>query len=570
MFFVTSLLMLAQTNYDGSIVGISTSAAIFASAPEVAYARSLIYSPHLRGGVGENHMHTYISQILKSQEKIRHVPVNLGRQGIDGIYVMYGSDGFPRDLIVSEAKYGTSQLGMTKDGIQLGRQWSSRRLIQISDQYDGIVKSITEGAMKIGRMPDTGNIHRLQVQLRDGKAAVFWRRGASGDWTFAGTEKLLDEAKLQYQRMAGLFRNAAANKIDYQRILYKVRIDGNVLTVSAKDANQIELVGQNKLPLIHKAAITLGPSNEFRIKKLVAEELYNSLAKNSQLSNVSKAEIELLSSEILRQANNLDQVLTMQREAFLRQTIRGGMLVGGLQAAFDLAISSIIQLGNDYKIDTDYLSKSTSLAFASGLAGYTAGQQATVLIYKSRIFDSLIKPGSTIFGQSSKGLIARTFGGTFGGSLAVAIYSYGGFLFGYSDINLAHRSAIIGLGSMGAGALGSAGIFSAAVAFGTASTGTAISSLGGAAATNAALAYLGGGAISAGGFGVAGGLAFMSGGTVLFAIGGGYAVGYVFKYLDEKNETEKIRKTMEYLKKTDRHFFPDSVEENSQLKKLKK
>ena len=62
-----------------------------------------------------------------------------------------------------------------------------------------------------------------------------------------------------------------------------------------------------------------------------------------------------------------------------------------------------------------------------------------------------------------------------------------------------------------AGAVSAFGAYSAVGLIGSASTGTAISSLGGAAATNATLAWLGGGSLAAGGFGVAGGAAILGG-----------------------------------------------------------
>ena len=61
------------------------------------------------------------------------------------------------------------------------------------------------------------------------------------------------------------------------------------------------------------------------------------------------------------------------------------------------------------------------------------------------------------------------------------------------------------------GALTAFGAYSAAGIFATASTGTAISTLGGAAATNATLAFFGGGSLAAGGLGMAGGAAVLGG-----------------------------------------------------------
>lgn len=61
------------------------------------------------------------------------------------------------------------------------------------------------------------------------------------------------------------------------------------------------------------------------------------------------------------------------------------------------------------------------------------------------------------------------------------------------------------------GAVTAVGAYGAASTLATASTGTAISSLGGAAASNATLAFFGGGSVASGGLGIAGGTAVLGG-----------------------------------------------------------
>ena len=84
-------------------------------------------------------------------------------------------------------------------------------------------------------------------------------------------------------------------------------------------------------------------------------------------------------------------------------------------------------------------------------------------------------------------------------------------------------TTVTGLGSGSlAGLAAGGGAYFGAGALATASTGTAISSLGGAAATNATLAWFGGGSLASGGLGMAGGTAILGGivaGPVL-AVGG--------------------------------------------------
>ncbi len=74
------------------------------------------------------------------------------------------------------------------------------------------------------------------------------------------------------------------------------------------------------------------------------------------------------------------------------------------------------------------------------------------------------------------------------------------------------KSSGLGLGAgLTGGAATAFGAYSGTMMLATASTGTAISSLGGAAATNATLAWLGGGSIATGGGGMAVGMAVLGG-----------------------------------------------------------
>ncbi|WP_290920222.1 hypothetical protein [Halodesulfovibrio sp.] len=89
--------------------------------------------------------------------------------------------------------------------------------------------------------------------------------------------------------------------------------------------------------------------------------------------------------------------------------------------------------------------------------------------------------------------------------------------------NLAMETLSGGAAALGGGALAAFGAYSGTMMFASASTGTAISTLGGAAATNATLAWLGGGALSAGGMGIAGGtmvLGSLVAGPALLIFGG--------------------------------------------------
>jgi len=528
-----------------SLVGISTAGAIAISSPDVALARSVLYSPHVRGSFGESHMHTYIAQYLKDKN-LRHVPVRLGSQGIDGIYVKYMPDGTPSSLIVSEAKYGSSSLGITKDGIQLGENWSNSRLQKIGNEYTQIAKIIKSKNMVVGKIPQQIETHRLQVDLPNGKAAVCWRTGSNDPWIFAGPERLLESAGIQYQKMSTFFNQTARGEIPYERILYRIKIVGNILNVTVKDAFQIDKVGSEIfLPKKFDFTYVLRSSNLVAYREIIEKDIVSDI--NKKLPKIPKSEVEITARKIAKDAKDLEKLLHLPRESFFKQSMNGAVVAGSVTALLD----GVLQLSLGYyfekKVDMPRLFGSVGLSFLSGGSGYLAGQYASASLINSNILDSVIKPGTSIYGTTARTLAANELSSIAGGSVAVALFAYGSFLMGYTDIDTAHRSAIIGLSGVGAGALAGAGITGAVVFFGTTGTGVAISSLSGAALTSSTLAFLGGGSIAAGGFGAAGGAVVLTGGTAIIAISAGIVVHYAFKMYSQKQENDKIKITMNYF-----------------------
>jgi len=560
--FVILFSLFQGSSVETTAIGVSTSAAISLSNPDLVLIRSVLYSPHIKGNVGESHMHTYIAREMKEATGLRHVPVALGRQGIDGIYVKYGVDGTPNSLVVSEAKFGNSQLGITRDGIQLGRVWTSRRLGNIARNYELIASQISRGDIQISKIPQGIQVHRLQIQMPDGKAAVFWKHPSDNKWKFAGSPGMLEGAKTQYQKMASLFSKASVGDIDYQRLLFKNSLKGGLFTALIYEVSDLDLYSL-KLTKINSISRQLVGSNFIKVRSVLESSIADELAK--KLPQISQSEIRLLASDYVRHQENIEELINAKRQSFAFSTIQDGIRFGIYQALFDVALGGGIEYFITSKVDIERLAYRGVLAFSAGFGGYSAGQYVAKSIIQSRVADRILPNGAVVFGTSAKTLAAKTAASALGGGLAVAVYSYGNFLLGYSSIGEAHRSALIGVSSLGLGAAGGAGIMGAAMAFGTAGSGAAISSLSGAAATNAALAYLGGGTIAAGGGGMAAGLMVVSGGTAIIAIAGGVAAHYTFSYFDELNELEKTSRTVDFIRNTNFYFSRNSVEEHSAI-----
>jgi hypothetical protein len=58
----------------------------------------------------------------------RQLPGEVGRNGIDGLFVRYRRDGSVRDVLVSESKYNFSPLGNTQHGRQMSQQWTLKKI----------------------------------------------------------------------------------------------------------------------------------------------------------------------------------------------------------------------------------------------------------------------------------------------------------------------------------------------------------------------------------------------------------------------------------------------------------
>lgn len=202
----------------------------------------------------------------------------------------------------------------------------------------------------------------------------------------------------------------------------------------------------------------------------------------------------------------------------------GGAIIAGI---FDVAS----QWSSGQSINWQRLATTSMLGGISAYAGSMSG------IAMQRVLSS---NGTALLTKLSSPAGSGLMGSITGGAATAAVFSYGLYFLGYTDLKSANRSMVAGLIGTAAGGLTSGGLMLLATTIGTASTGTAIAGLSGAAATNAAMAWLGGGALSAGGFGVAGGATVLTGGAALVVIAVGGGVMYLFSTSDEETERQRV------------------------------
>ena len=212
-----------------------------------------------------------------------------------------------------------------------------------------------------------------------------------------------------------------------------------------------------------------------------------------------------------------------------RLSLGAGLVSAVITGGFDLLAQSVDGQSLDLK-------KVIAIATLGGFSGYAGSLSGTLTQH------ALLSNRILLLSQLSP--TASNLVGSFtGGATTSALFAYGLYFLGYSDLNSANRSMTAGLIGTAAGGIATAGLMAFATAVGTASTGTAIASLSGVAAHHAALAWLGGGALSAGGAGMAGGAMVLSGGALLAVVGASVAVMYLFQKGDEQTEQQRI----EYL-----------------------
>ena len=84
----------------------------------------------IKGNASEQLMDEYFKK--SGWEKIEG---EVGVNGIDGLYVKRDKDGNITNVLMSESKYNTSQLGDTKDGKQMSKDWILKKLDNLEKTY---------------------------------------------------------------------------------------------------------------------------------------------------------------------------------------------------------------------------------------------------------------------------------------------------------------------------------------------------------------------------------------------------------------------------------------------------
>lgn len=538
-----------QFSVTGSTVGSAALAGTLSTALSRAHVdavQAAITPSAFKGAFGEAHMDRYLTGYLRSSQAWQPIRSRIGPQGIDGIYLRYDRGGNIRSMIVSEAKYGSSQLGVTRDGLQLGANWSNRRLSSMAQTYGRISKSIATGTIKV-QTPTSGMKHRLQVPLADGKAAVFWRNSESDPWKFAGPRKLLDAAGKQTSRVSSYFDASSRGVVSYRRYLYHTKVTSTGLEVSVRDAKLLDqLHDARRLPVVRRLLIPLDGAEQRAIQRMTRNELKSLI--RARFPSLPSRDVQQYAEDISRSQDRMQSLFAGQQPSALQTVAVNSLSAGALSGGLASSLHLMHDLVTDTEIDLAKLGTTAGIAAVSGTVGSAVGQGTMIAFVNSPTLQRFATQASQSLRVPSATMFARGVSSLAGGGAATLVAAYGGYAMGQYDLETANRAAAAGLAGVGAGAAFSTGALSLAMIYGTASTGTAISTLSGAAANSAAMAWLGGGSVAAGGGGAAAGSAVLTGGTIIVVAAVTAAAMKGFSLYDEKQDNIRVKLTINELK----------------------
>ncbi len=478
---------------------------------------------HTRGIVGEASTENALAYYLNRNGKIvwRAMMPRTGPQGIDHLFVKYNESGVPVDVYVGESKWGSSQLGNTKDGPQMRQAWTRKRLAGIGDRYCRIARSRGVVCRTIPNETIPNAEMSVMIKGKGGELLerVFWRESSTGEWFYSG-----DPAELKLaQRAAGtqgqLYVARAAGRVGYRRSVYHWRASGDDLILRIDTINRQDVLSKGTVENGRKITIVGGMSKS--LPKGSINEIVRKLRTLPEFRDWKPSELRRMVT------SGADSYKKAVEQDHLRTVISGAKAVG-LATGAAVGIDAAIQLIAHQTVDWEQVAMTGVKTFTAVSAGELAGFGLMKLGVGSRL----------VRGGAKAGVMAAAF----------SAFDYYQAYNGNMSWEDAHVNAAIGLASMGAGAATGAALMALPTALGvTASTGVAISSLSGAAATSSTLAVYGGGTVAAGGFGVWGGAIVVGSAVAVVAIGVGAAAAWGYSVYKEGKEWDQVKEWGEWL-----------------------
>lgn len=95
--------------------------------------KSLAFINHKVGQINENLMDKYFTSTGWTK-----IEGEIGRNGIDGLYIKRNKNGSVKDILIVESKYNKSGLQHTKNGKQMSNEWITKKISDLQKKYPNI------------------------------------------------------------------------------------------------------------------------------------------------------------------------------------------------------------------------------------------------------------------------------------------------------------------------------------------------------------------------------------------------------------------------------------------------
>lgn len=491
------------------------------SSADMAWHASKVNFPLLKGEIGEAVVSWYLGGAGYGKAgKWCSLTPRLGRQGLDHLSVELNRNGIPKSLMVGETKYGTSKLGLTQDGRQMGELWTRNRLSKLGTIYT----KISQSQVRIQKIPHaiSGGIKEVTIPLKNGESRLFWQAQGhpSNIWCFNGTTEELAEARLQAKHVSSLCLSG-----HYRGRIYHVQGLGTEnIKLSVYDSKTFQSYKHTK-PLDQVSFSSLKQLSKIMRSSNVVPELCRAGVSCSGAPHLAR---------YLQKSN-------FEKRSWVSSVVKS--------SCWPVALFGVALTGMEFVnwLQTDSFSvQPVLLGSGTMMSGVLLLKMSPPLMVQSQM----------AMGKSyslSKGLnfTPKALSGSLGigvGILLLEAWNWGAYCQGEITLDTAMTNTAIGLVGIGASLAAYSGIVGTASLLGTASTGSAISGLSGAAATNASLAWLGGGSLASGGGGVAAGTIVASGGALLLATAVIWSGAIIMGKIDERGYSNYLLRVVDECK----------------------
>ena len=485
---------------------------------DLAWAQATIAPTRAKGTLGESFASKVYLRNALNHSGWHEVSPRSAPQGLDHVFIQTDNVGMLRDMLIAESKFGTSRLGNTKDGVQMGESWTNARMRKLAANYQKVSLLTPEVSQKCPLKP----ANAIDVILPGEKKVTFWQASKEGEWRFSGTKEDLPNAKKLAKQYGEYMSGAADGKISFRKRVFHIEPKGSDLAVSVYDAADLaDSTAYKSAREVTSFTLKNAWSHDARMLRSSKDEIAKMIQGKTQ--GISDAEARAYAEEVIRHtspnglAKGYSLGKSLAKSSGIAGAIGGGLSLG-MQALSGEGVS-FAQIGS-----------SAAILAGSSLVGSTAQ-------IVSRNSTGIVKSLSGTLG--GVGTASRFVGG--GAALGAAFALIDAKAFFESNMTAYDFSQSVSLAICGPAASGV--VFGLVAAYGTAGTGAAISTLSGAAAYNATMAAIGGGPLAVGGGGMlAGGLAL--GGVAVLATA---AVYVCFRMYDKSQEEKRIQLKLEWL-----------------------